>query len=279
MNQKIKLLSDSSCDLTQLEDISFSVAPLTITAGENNFVDNENLDINNMLEVLQNYNGKSSTSCPSVNDWLENFEDADIIYVVAMTSGLSGTYNSACSARELYLESHPDTKIHVFDTLSTGPEQALIINKLVSLIKQNTPFEETVELTNNYMKHTGLLFSLESLHNFAQNGRVSKVTAAAVGVLGIRIVGTASNTGTLQVISKCRGEKKAQSTLIEQLKATGYKGGKISISHVNNIDFANNLKNELIKEYPNADIIINKARGLCSYYAENGGLLVGYEKI
>ena len=279
MNKKIKLISDSSCDLINIDKIDFSAAPLTITAGEKTFVDNENLDTNEMLDYLQSYNGKSSTACPSINDWLERFEDADIIYVVCMTSGLSGTYNSACSAKDIYLESHPDAKIHVFDTLTTGPEQTLIVNRLVSLIKQGIDFEETVELTNNYLKHTGLLFSLESLHNFAQNGRVTKLTAAAVGVLGIRVVGKASESGTLQVLSKCRGEKKAQTTLIELLKANGYSGGKLYISHVDNPKFADNIKNDVLKSFPKAEIFIHSARGLCSYYAEKGGLLIGYEQI
>ena len=277
-NLKIKLLSDSSCDLLTIKEIDFSVAPLTITAGNNSYVDNADLDIPEMLTFLKGYSGKSATACPSVGDWIEKFGDADIIYVVAMTSGLSGTYNSACSARDLFLETHPTAKIHVFDTLSTGPEQAMLVSKIASLIKENNSFEQTVKKANEYIEKTGLLFSLESLHNFCQNGRVSKVTAAAVGILGIRVVGKASQTGTLEVLAKCRGEKKAEATLIEQIKSNGFAGGKLFITHVENIEFAKSFKSAVLKEFPKAEISILSARGLCSYYAEKGGLLIGYEK-
>lgn len=277
MNKKIKLLSDSSCDILEIKEIEFSTAPLTINAGEQSFTDDCNLDINQMLTYLKNYNGKSSTACPSTGEWLNKFGDADEIFVVAMTSGLSGTYNSACAAKEIYLETHPNAKIYIFDTLSTGPEQALLVYKLVSLIKQNLTFEEIVNQANEYMKNTGLLFCLESLHNFAQNGRVSKVTATAVGVLGIRVVGKVSSTGTLEVISKCRGETKAKDTIIQQLQTLGYNGGKLFFSHVNNEGFAKKIIREIKAKYPKSEFSIYQARGLCSYYAENGGLLIGVE--
>ncbi len=276
-NKKIKLISDSSCDLTFLDGVDFSTAPLTIVAGDNSYIDNKDLDIDNMLSVLKSYNGKSSTACPAVGDWLELFGDADIIYVVAMTSGLSGTYSSACSARDILLENRPDVKIHIFDTLSTGPEQALIVCKIAELIKEKYCFEDIVKTTSEYMGKTGLLFSLESLHNFAQNGRVSKVTATAVGVLGIRVVGTASFEGTLEVLAKCRGEKKAESVLLEQLLLRKYSGGKIFIHHVNNENFAQNIKSTVKTKFPSAEIEIRNTKGLCSYYAEKGGILIGFE--
>ena len=124
------------------------------------------------------------------------------------------------------MEEHPDARVCVLDTLSVGPESHLIIDKLRELILQGLPFEEIEAQIREYMKKTHLLFSLESLENLARNGRTSPAVAKLVGVLGIRIVGKASDEGTLQPLHKCRGEKRALATIVDEMKKHGYCGGK-----------------------------------------------------
>ena len=128
-----------------------------------------------------------------------------------------------------------------------------------------------------YHKRTHLLFSLESLANFAKNGRVSPVVAKAVGVLGLRVVGKASDEGTLEPMHKCRGEKRALQQLFDSMKETGYNGGKVRLAHSYNPGAAEALASLIREEYPKSDISICCNRGLCCYYAEEGGLLVGFE--
>ena len=110
---KIKIVADSSSNLLNLEGIEYSSVPLTIITNDKEYVDDENLDVNQMVKDLREYKGKSSTSCPSVGSWLNSFEDADEIYVVTITSNLSGAYNSAVQAKNIYLEQKPNAKIHV----------------------------------------------------------------------------------------------------------------------------------------------------------------------
>ena len=120
---------------------------------------------------------------------------------------------------------------------------------------------------------------LESLKNLANNGRVSKIVAKAAGILGIRMVGKASDVGTLEPLEKCRGEKKALASLLTYLTTLGYEGGKIRISHCMNESAAQTLKEGILSMYPQADIQIRPAGALCSFYAEKGGLLIGFEKV
>ena len=129
-----------------------------------------------------------------------------------------------------------------------------------------------------YLQQNGLLFSLESLNNFAANGRVSPAVAKIAGVLGIRIVGKASDAGTLEPTDKCRGEAKAVSTIMKHLKENGLKNGKVQIAHCRNEKAAAALKGMIEAELPEVTVKIGKNLGLCSYYAERGGMLVGYEK-
>ncbi|CUO97069.1 MAG: DegV family protein [Catenibacterium mitsuokai] len=274
---KRKIVTDSSCDIWELNGVDFAVAPMTISTDNKHYVDNQELDVRLMSEDLAKYKGVSHTACPSVGSWLDCYEGYDEVFVVTLTGAMSGTYNSAMTAKGIYEEENENVKIHVFDSLSTGPEMRLLIEKLKEMIEEDLTFEEIVEKGQDYLNHTRLFFALKSLHNFAMNGRVSKAVASAIGVLNISIFATASEEGTIQQISKCRGEKKVVKSMIEHLENAGYHGGKVRISHADNLKLAHNVRDKILELYPHADIIVYPMGGLCTYYAEIGGLLVGCE--
>lgn len=274
---KRKVVADSSCDMWELNGVDFAVAPMTISTDNKHYVDNQELDVHLMSEELAKYKGVSHTACPSVGSWLDCYEGFDEVFVITLTGAMSGTYNSAMTAKGIYEEENENVKVHVFDSLSTGPEMRLLIEKLKEMIDEDLPFEEIVEKGQDYLNHTRLFFALKSLHNFAMNGRVSKAVASAIGVLNISIFATASEEGTIQQISKCRGEKKVVKSMIEHLENAGYHGGKVRISHADNLKLAHNVRDKILELYPNADIIVYPMGGLCTYYAEIGGLLVGCE--
>ena len=276
--KKIKIVADSSCDLFELNKVDFEAAPLKIVTAEREFVDNEALDVSEMVDYLYSYKGKSKSSCPNTTDWLDAFGDADEIYCVTITSGLSGSYNSACTAKQIYESENEGTRVHVFDSLSAGPEITLIIEKIEECINLGMVFEEVCDCVTEYMKNTGLVFMLKSLKTFANNGRVSPIVAKIVGIAGVCIVGKASVEGTLEPMHKPRGEKRALETLLSSLETEGYNSGKISIGHCKNEGAAVRLKELVLEKYPNALVEIHKLKGLCSFYAELGGILVGFER-
>ena len=273
----VKIIADSSADIKAVEGVCFQSVPMTIRAGGRDFVDNEQLDTAAMLDFLASHNGPSGTACPGPENWMSAFEGADEIFVVCITGSLSGTWSSAMAARELYLQTHPDVKIHVFDSLSTGPEMLLLIEKLASLIREGKSFDEICAAGEEYLSSTHLLFILRSVHNLAQNGRVSKLAAGAVGILGIQILAKASEQGTIEPVEKCRGDKKARNALVDEMYRFGYRGGKVRISHAQNSEAAIAIERALRERFPLADIKTRLCGGLCSYYAERGGVIVGFE--
>ncbi len=276
--RKMKIVADSSCDLFQLKYAEFAVAPMKVITAEREFVDDETLDVNSMADYLYQYKGKSKSSCPNTSDWLEAFGDSDEIFCVTITSGLSGSYNSACAAKQVYEAENEGKRVHVFDTLSAGPEVTLVVEKIEECIERGMSFEEIRECVTAYMKKTGLAFMLKSLKTFANNGRVSPIVAKLVGIAGICIVGKASSEGTLEPMHKCRGERRSIETLAEDMEAEGFGGGKISIGHCQNESAALLLKELILSKFKSAVIEIHKLKGLCSFYAEKGGVLVGFEK-
>lgn len=276
--RKIKIVSDSSSDLLMLDDIEFASSPMKIITAEREFVDDENLNVDGMANFFNEYKERSQTSCPNPADWLDAFGDADDIICVTITSALSGSYNSACTAKELYEAENEGKRVFVLDTLSAGPEITLIVRKLEALVKSGMAYEGVCDKIQEYTKRTGLVFMLKSLKNFAANGRVSPLVAKLVGFAGICIVGKASDEGTLEPTHKCRGENRSLETLINDLKELGLKNGKVSIGHCQNEGAATKLKQMIESTFEKAQVEIHRLRGLCSFYAEKGGLLVGFEK-
>ena len=274
----MKIVADSSANIISLDGASFASAPLKVITDSCEFVDDAKTSVNDMIEYFETYKGRSKTSCPNTVDWLDAFGDADDIFCVTITSGLSGSYNSACVAKQVYEADCPDHRVFVIDSLSAGPELMLIVEKLRDYILEGLTFEEICVKIKAYQETTSLVFVLESLKNFAANGRVSPAVAKIAGVLGIRIVGEASPQGTLAPVSKCRGEAKSLTAMLNYLKENYLKSGKVRIAHCMNSSAANELKQMILEAFPNVDVQIHPCRILCSYYAEKGGMLVGFEK-
>ena len=274
----IKIVADSSCDLQGLRHTAFASAPMKILTAEREFIDDGDLDIGEMVEYLDRYKGKSKSSCPNTADWLEAFGDADDVFCVTITSGLSGSYNSACSAKRIYESEHQGRRVFVIDTRSAGPELTLVIEKLEQYLERGLSYEEICEKISWYLKRTGLLFMLKSLKTFANNGRVSPIVAKIVGIAGICVVGRAGDEGTLEPMHKCRGEKRSLQTILEELERAGFMAGKISIGHCQNETGAHQLKSMILERFNAATVEIHRLRGLCSFYAEKGGVLVGFER-
>lgn len=273
----IRLVADSSANPIQDPTLEVHFAPLKMVVGDQEFIDNASLNMDEFLAAMESHRGKTFTACPSVNDWLNTFQGADTVLGVAITGNLSGSYNSGRVAAEEYENANPGAKVFLMDSLSTGPEMVLILEKYRELAEAGASFEEIVEQAKAYRKTTHLVFSLESLENLAKNGRVSPIIAKAAGLLGIRVIGRASQEGTLEPLHKARGEKKALRQIYASMEDLGYQGGKVRITHTRNEAAALQLREMLLDAFPGADVTFSDNGGLCACYSERGGIMVGFE--
>ena len=271
-----KIVVDSSANLSA-EGAELASVPLTITAGSRSFVDDEALDVQEMMDYLAAYKGRSTTACPGPGDWLAAFGEAEEVACVTITSGLSGACNAARIAAEDYERLHPDRRVLVVDTRSTGPEMELVVEHLRLLHAQGHTLNEMAEEIALYRKSTHLVFALQSMRSLVNNGRVSPAVAALAGLMNIRVVGIASEEGTLQPVRKCRGDKRTLEGLLSVMEGHGYAGGRVRIAHCNNPEAAQALTDGIHARFPEAEVSVRLTRGLCSYYAEQGGILIGYE--
>ena len=271
------IAADSSANLLRAEWMNYTSVPLKIVAGEKEYVDDEKLDTELMLSELAAYKGRSGTACPSVGEWLNAFGDAENVFAVTITSHLSGCYNACVQAKHIYEQEHPGRRVCCLDSLSAGPEMLLIVEKLKELVEAGLDFDEIESRIRAYMEHSHLVFMLESVDNLARNGRISLLAAKTVGVLGIRIVGKASDEGDLQPLHKCLGESRGLAALLRELIEQGYRGGKLRIAHGHNENGAKQLEALVRERFPEADISTRLFAGLCCFYGERGCLMAGFE--
>lgn len=254
--KKWKIVADSGCDYRQLKnlapDTEFVSVPLTIQVGDQAFVDDSNLDIDHMMNVMEASKSAAGSACPSPQAYQAAFEGAKNIFVITITGGLSGSFNAARVARDMFVEEHPEVNIHLIDSLSAGGEMDLIVDEINRLIATGLEFEELVQGITTYQENSKLLFVLAKVDNLVKNGRLSKLVGTVVGLLNIRMVGEASSEGKLELLQKARGHKKSVIAAFEEMKKAGYNGGRIVMAHRNNDKFFQQFSDLVKASFPNA---------------------------
>ena len=276
---KWRIISDSSCDIFDLDhkpnDLYFSTVPFVITVDDRDYVDDDTVDVNELVSAML-MSKKSFTSCPSPAEWIREFGEEGDVFAVTISANLSGSYNSACTAKQMVLEEDPDRKIEILNSRGTGPSLNMIIYKLRDLILQGLTFEEVCQRIHEYMEDHKLIFALSSYHNLVNNGRMPKIAGIVLGHLGLWGVGIASEEGTIKMKKIAKGGKRTLQVIMNDFKERVANKGCIVISHCNNEEFAANLRKAVMSIYPDMEVRIMNTRGLCSYYAEQGGIIVGF---
>lgn len=271
-----RIVTDSSSNVYHIEGADYASVPMKILTSRE-YIDAPGLDVAELVEDLRNHKAKSGSSCPNVGEWLEAFGDAEEVFGVTITKHLSGSYNAAHQAAETYMEEHPGRKVYIFDSLSAGPELMLIVEKIRQCEAAGLDFEATTANVLEYHNHCHTLFCLESMLNLARNGRVNPILAKLAGTLGIRVAGDAEG-GELALVHKPRGARKTIRTLVDMMKDRGFQdGGVLRVAHCFAEEAANALREAVLEEFPKAKFLLEPTTGLCSFYAEEGGLILGFE--
>lgn len=273
---KYKIVVDSSSDLTndyiKDENIGFEVIPLTINVDKDSFIDDNNINVEDMLNAMHSCKKKATSACPSCGLFNESFNEAENVICITMTSKLSGTYNSA------YLGSKDcNSKVHVVDSKATAGVMRLLVDKAYELMKADLPFEEISEMIEEYKCSLNLLFVLDSFENLVKAGRMSKLAAFVANALYIKPLCMAKE-GMIDIYEKPRTRKSALSRLVETIGkiCEDTKNRKCIISYCKSKDDAEQLKQMIEKEYKFKEIIITEMRGLCSFYALENGIIVSF---
>ncbi len=275
------IVIDSSCDLRtedfKQEGIDFTVVPLKIIVGKKNYVDDDQIDVKELLEDMKGSKEASQTACPSPGDFLSGYMKSDQVFCFTLTGGLSGTNNSARIAKELALGEDSSKKVHVIDSKSTAGHLLLLMNRCVELIHLGKAFEDIAEELEEYNKELGIVFTLGSYDNLIKTGRMSNFAGAIASKLNIRLVCKNTAEGEIQPVKKIRGQRAAYGAMIEYMKEKkDLNEAAIYIHHCNNEKDAIYIREKIYQEFPSAKIEIVPCKGLTTFYAMEGGIIVGF---
>lgn len=279
-NHMYKIIIDSCGELSKelKEDGHFSNVPLELEVEGYHIVDDETFDQADFLRRVKESAHGPKSACPSPESYMKAFEgEEEHVYVVTLSANLSGSYNSAVLAANLYKEEHADNKkIYVFNSRSASIGETLIGLKVQELENQGLSFEEIVEKTEKYIDGQNTFFVLETLETLRKAGRLSNLKAFVANTLNIKPVMGSTVEGAILQLSQARGMKKALSKMVEEMlaKTKDCENKILAISHCNCPERAQYVK-ECIEQLANFQkIIIVDTAGVSSMYANDGGVII-----
>ena len=273
-----KIVVDSGCDLPQRlrEDEHFVVVPLTLSVGGVDIVDDDSFNQKDFLKRVSESKECPKSACPSPERYLSEYESAaGDVYVITLSGRLSGSYNSALVAADMYEEDGGSNHVHVFDSLSGCCGEAVIAMKIVECVEQGMGFDEVVKTVSQFRDGMKTYFVLETLETLRQNGRLTNLQAILANVLSIKPVMSARE-GEIIKLEQTRGINKALKRMceiiLENVKEPQNK--VLAISHCNCPERAEYVKGLLLDKCRFKDVVIVDTAGVATMYANDGGIVV-----
>lgn len=275
-----KIIGDSCTDLPEelKKDEHFYLVPLTLEIDEYTVIDDETFDQKDFLEKVKNSPNCPKSACPTPEAYMELYGGEEDVYVVTLSSQLSGSYNSAELARTLYLEEHPQKNILVVDSRTASVGQTLIAMKIQELVESGKTFEEVCQLIDIFREEEGTKFVLESLEALRKNGRLSTVKALLCNTLNIKPIMKGLPNGTIDKADQARGMNKALQKMVDTIVEDVVRPEEkiVAIAHCNNYERAVYTRDKILEKIPFKDAIIVNTAGVSSLYASDGGIIVSY---
>lgn len=274
-----KIIGDSCTDITEemKKEGTVSLVPLTLSIEGEEFVDDKTFNQKVFIEKMKASPECPKSACPSPERYMQEFEGQEECYVITLSSRLSGSYNSAVVARDMYLENHPEAKIEIVDSRSASCGQALLAMKIKEMKENGLSFEDVKKKITEFRETMETRFVLESLENLRKNGRLSRMTFTICNVLNIRPVMRADD-GEIVKVDQVRGHKKALLRMVEHIAEDAKSAVKetVIIAHCNNRERAEMVKQEILKRVPFKKSFIVEMAGVATLYANDGGIIVSY---
>ena len=274
-----KIVVDSCCEIPEeiKKEINFEIVPLTLEVGDTTIIDDENFHQASFLKMVDACPTAPKSACPSTERYMEAYDaDVERVYVVTLTSKLSGSYNSAVLGKQLLEESGKKMpKMHIFDSLSASVGETQLVLKIKELEEAGKRFEEVVEITEKYRNEMMTYFVLDNLDTFRKNGRLTGIKALGVSKLNIKPIMYALD-GVVAQKSQAIGTKKALHKMADILLEEGKNLHErvLIISHCNCVERAQLVRDKLLESVRFKAVYILDTMGVSSMYANDGGIIV-----
>ena len=273
---KTSIIVDSCVDFDEYTE-EIGRVPFRILIENEEIVD-EDLDIKELIRKMKNSSSQIKTACAPPEDFIKKLKNQSENFVVTISSQLSGSYNSAMVAVETFKEKFPDAFVHVFDSKTAATGETMIAIKVKQLIEENFNSAEIIEQTNKYISKLRTLFILDSLDNLAKNGRITNFKAILANIMHIVPIMGEDGEGKIVLKEQVRGKKRAFARLVDIISEynVDFENTVLGITHVDCLEKAEKLRDEIKRRYPFKDIKIFKSSGLSTVYADDGGIVIAF---
>lgn len=278
---KYKIVADSCCDISKECEVygKVDIIPLTLTLEGKDYIDDETFNQKEFIDHVAAASDCARSACPSPQSYMNAYEgDYDCVFVVTLSGNLSGSYNSAMTGKNMYFEEHPEDKkkIHVFDSCSASCGEANLTQKIYELAEKGLEFEEVVQQVEEYSLEMKTYFVIETLEPLRKNGRLSNLKAIVASVLNIKPYMSATDEGIIIQLGQARGMERSLKKMIEYIvkNTKNIEEKVLAISHVNCLERAIWVKEEILKMAKFKNITIADTAGVSTLYANDGGIIV-----
>lgn len=278
---KYKIIADSSTDLIPdlLDGMNLEFAPLSLEVEGVRYIDDESFNVADYIEKANASDQVPKSACPSPDDYLSRYKgEEEGVFVVTLSSELSGSYSTAMLAKGL-LEEHDTTKkIHVFDSRSASSGQVALVLKIQECIDQGMEFDAIVEKVEAFRDDMTTVFVLEKIDHLQKAGRMSKTKLTLANVLNIKLVLKANDKGEILLLTQARGMKKALDKMISSFAEVGSVTSEKTcvVAHCLAESRANQVREKIQSLYDFKDVIVVSMKGLSSNYANKGGIVIAF---
>ncbi|MBO6015910.1 MAG: DegV family protein [Lachnospiraceae bacterium] len=274
-----KIIMDSCGELLEnmKNDPRFEIVPLTLMVGEETFIDDETFQQKEYLEKVAACEECARTACPSPDSFMRAYEtDADDVYVITLSSPLSGSYNSACLGKHLYEETGKKKNIHVIDSRSASIGQTNIALQIMDYYEQGMSFEQICPLIDRFRDEIKTYFVLDNLETLRKNGRLSQIKSIVASTLSIKPYMSANDEGEIIQLGQCIGIRKAIQKMVDYIVANtpDMASKRLLISHCNCLQRAEFVKKLMLERGCFREIIISGMAGVSTTYSNDGGIIV-----
>ena len=277
--KNIKLITDGSCDLSQeiIEKGKVEIVDVMVSFDDKSYSTRTDITIPQFYEMMRDYKELPKTSCPSPNQFLDAFDcEEDNIIVLCLTSKLSGIYNSAVLAKNMYEEEYGNKKrIEIIDSTTGSIGQALLVSKVADMINEDKDMDEiinTIEKLKNELVFYGALHTLE---NAIKGGRINAIAGKIIGGLNLKAIIHITD-GLVKPIDKARGDKNSINKVIDYIKDNMDKTSKtkLAIGHANCPEKALKIKEVLENYHKFEEVHIMEVGPSMGVYTSEGAVLV-----
>ena len=274
-----KIVVDSCCELPEelKHDPRYEIVPLTLIVGDSyERLDDDGFDQKEFLRAVAECPVSPRSACPSPEKYMEAYRtDADHVYVVTLSSKLSGSYNSAVLGKNLYHETYGEKQIYVVDSRSASCGETQIAMQIARWEDEGMGYEEVTEKIEKFTDGMHTYFVLDNLDTLRKNGRLSGVKALVASTLSNKPV-MAGDQGSIVQLGQSVGIKKALAKMVDHVVRDVVDAEKkcLMITHCNNPERANSVKEQILAKVKFKDVLIMDTAGISSMYANDGGVIV-----